>query len=138
MVKDESVEESPDPIHEWYCEKGLTENLDLVKKEFAAVNNLKPIKIFVTGPPLAGKSYFGQKLSEEYNVPHIKIRQLIDEVEKMADNLEIDSEEYNNPVGFEQEITRKVKEYQIENLGERYPNEFLCEMVQFRLNCNDC
>jgi len=50
---------------------------------------LKPIKIFITGPPLAGKSHFAKKLSEEYNIPHIKIQDLLNEIRKLDPDLEI-------------------------------------------------
>ena len=60
-----------------------------MKNEFNDVNNLKPIKIFITGPPLSGKSHFGKLLSEEYNIPHIKIKDLIDNIKKLDPQLEI-------------------------------------------------
>jgi adenylate kinase len=65
MVTDETLDFT------WHCEKGLPANIELVKNEFCKVNDLKPIKIFITGPPLSGKSHFGKQLSEEYNIPHI-------------------------------------------------------------------
>lgn len=43
----------------WHCKSGLAENIQLVKDEFAKERKLKPIKIFITGPPCSGKSFFG-------------------------------------------------------------------------------
>lgn len=59
MVTDETAEDATPAEFNWHCEKGLALNIQLVKNEFCDVNKLKPIKIFVTGPPLAGKSHFG-------------------------------------------------------------------------------
>jgi len=42
---------------------------------------LIPIKIHINGPPLSGKTYFGEKLAEHYNVPIINLKTLIPEME---------------------------------------------------------
>jgi adenylate kinase len=65
----------------WHCKAGLAENIQLVKDEFAKERKLKPIKIFITGPPCSGKSFFGKQLADHYNVPHISIGTLLDEIQ---------------------------------------------------------
>jgi len=62
---------------EWWCKMGMAANIDKVKKEFEKKRNLNPFKIFVTGPPCSGKTRFGGKLAEHYNVPHIHMERLI-------------------------------------------------------------
>jgi adenylate kinase family enzyme len=42
---------------------------------------LKPVKIFITGPPCSGKSFFGKQMADHYNVPHISIGSLLDEIQ---------------------------------------------------------
>ena len=44
----------------WHCKKGLASNIHILKQEFEKARNLKPIKVFITGPPAVGKSYFGE------------------------------------------------------------------------------
>jgi hypothetical protein len=44
----------------WHCKAGMAENIQLVKDEFAKERKLKPVKIFITGPPCSGKSFFGK------------------------------------------------------------------------------
>ena len=39
------------------------------------------MKIFITGPPGSGKSFYGKQLAENYNVPHIHVAKLVEEVE---------------------------------------------------------
>ena len=41
---------------EWHCKEGLAANIKKVAQEYCDVNNLKPIKIYVNGPPLSGKT----------------------------------------------------------------------------------
>ena len=42
----------------WHCEKGIVEDAKKLNIEFNESRNLKPVKIFVTGPPAAGKSFY--------------------------------------------------------------------------------
>lgn len=65
---------------EWHCKSGLSENIQKVKKEFEKARGLKPFKVLITGPPCSGKSFFGQQLAEHYNVPHIHMEQLLEEL----------------------------------------------------------
>jgi len=51
-----------------------------VKEEFAKERNLKPVKIFLSGPPCSGKTFFGKQLAEHYNVPHINMERLLDDL----------------------------------------------------------
>ena len=48
--------------------------------EFNLARGLKPVKVLVTGPPGSGKSYLAKQLAEYYNVPHIAIKDTIEEI----------------------------------------------------------
>ena len=65
----------------WHCKSGMAENIQLVKDEFAKERKLKPVKIFITGPPCSGKSFFGKQMADHYNVPHISIGSLLEEIQ---------------------------------------------------------
>ncbi len=129
MVADKTAEEPEEVEFSWHCEKGLAENIAKVKYEFFEKNDLKPIRIFITGPPLAGKTYFGDKLCEEYNIPHIKIKDLIIEAEHFTDAEEDE---------LAQDIHRLITEFRTHDKISRYPDEILCNIVRRRLNQNDC
>ena len=64
----------------WHCKSGLAENIQLVKEEFEKKRGLKPVKIFISGPPCSGKSFFGKQLAEHYNVPHIHMEKLLSDI----------------------------------------------------------
>ena len=51
-----------------------------MKQEFAKERNLKPVKIFISGPPCSGKTFFGKQLAEHYNVPHINMEKLLSDL----------------------------------------------------------
>jgi len=42
----------------WHCEKGILENARLLNKEFNQVRDLKPVKLFISGPPASGKTFY--------------------------------------------------------------------------------
>ena len=65
----------------WHSKAGMAENIQLVKDEFAKERKLKPVKIFISGPPCSGKSFFGKQMADHYNVPHISIGSLLDEIQ---------------------------------------------------------
>ena len=81
-----------------------------------------PIKIHINGPPLSGKTYFGEKLAEHYNVPIINLKTLIPEMEAIEPE---DSDDV--------ELFTAIK-----NTEKPYPNELLYEIVRYRLQQNDC
>jgi len=81
VLKDiEAPENSEDPEGDtkkgkfpWHCEKGIIGNIRLLNDEFNRYRGLNPVKIFVSGPPASGKSFYSGKLSHYYNIPHITV-----------------------------------------------------------------
>ena len=123
LMIQESEDEEAEPVEfPWHCEKGLAANIDKVKAEFCKITNLTPIKIFINGPPLSGKTFFGEKLAEHYNVPLINLKTLIPELEA------VELKE-----GEENELFIAIKEAK-----KPYTNELLYDMVRYRLQQNDC
>jgi adenylate kinase len=65
---------------DWLCKPGLPEKIDLVKAEFAKERNLRPVKILIMGPPCAGKSFYAEQVAQHYNIPHIHMQKLLQEL----------------------------------------------------------
>ena len=42
----------------WHSEKGLIENSLKLNVEYNTYRGLNPVKIFISGPPASGKSYY--------------------------------------------------------------------------------
>lgn len=61
----------------WHSEKGIIENIRLLNVEFNDFRGLHPVKIFITGPPASGKSYYAAKLATYYNIPHVNVKHLV-------------------------------------------------------------
>ena len=46
----------------------------MLNEEFNKFRGLNPVKVFISGPPASGKSHYGQKISEYYNIPHVTVK----------------------------------------------------------------
>ena len=56
VVKQDEEGKEEDLDFEWHSRDGLAANAKKVGQEYCDVNNLRPIKIYVNGPPLSGKT----------------------------------------------------------------------------------
>jgi hypothetical protein len=61
----EPPEDAEDPEEEakklkfpWHCEKGIIDNIRKLNIEYNEFRGLKPVKIFITGPPAGGKTTY--------------------------------------------------------------------------------
>lgn len=52
--------------------------MKMLNEEFNFFRGLFPLKILISGPPCSGKTHFASKLSEQYGIPHITIKDIID------------------------------------------------------------
>lgn len=54
------------------------ENISKLNEEFNEFRGLNPVKIFVTGPPASGKTFYSEKLANYYHIPRVHVQQLVD------------------------------------------------------------
>jgi adenylate kinase len=116
-----------------------------LNREFNLYRGLFPLKVFITGPPAAGKTHFASKLSESYGVPHVKILDLIQAALK-ADNqfgeeLRNKIEELKDTQIAEYEKTRNKKkdpELDRATLKPRLPDEYLHKIVKMHMDTAAC
>ena len=117
------------------------------------------MKIFITGPPASGKTFYAEELARYYNIPRVHVRQLVDEVFRMA---AIDEEAAGEnklindcrtkieeiKTAMEEAINEKRAEMEepedgwpdivIEDSEIRVPDELLYEVLKLKLGENDC
>lgn len=77
---------------DWWCQAGIPKNIAKLCKEFNEARNLKPNRIMLSGPPISGLSFFAEKLSRFYNTPLIRIKDVIQAVEKLGEEDELGKE----------------------------------------------
>jgi adenylate kinase len=72
---------------EWKCTQGIcSSTMKLLNDEFNFFRGLFPLKVFITGPPCSGKTFFASKLSEQYGIPHLTIQEVIDMALKLQND----------------------------------------------------
>jgi len=57
----------------WHSEQGIVENISKLNEEFNDFRGLNPVKIFVTGPPASGKTFYSEKLASYYHIPRVHV-----------------------------------------------------------------
>lgn len=60
----------------WHCKLGIVENAKALNGEFNECRLLSPVKIFITGPPASGKTFYTDKIKNYYNLPRIHVKAL--------------------------------------------------------------
>jgi hypothetical protein len=70
IVQPDDVEEPLEPIatFDWSYLQGIPKHVLELNQEFNSKWELKPIKLFITGPPAAGKTHFAKQLGEHFNI----------------------------------------------------------------------
>ncbi|KAI8897949.1 hypothetical protein BC833DRAFT_591684 [Globomyces pollinis-pini] len=62
---------------EWKYESGLIENLQTIIQEYKDARGLWALKIVMHGPPASGKSYFAQKVAQQYQIHYLEADEIV-------------------------------------------------------------
>lgn len=141
----------------WHCEKGIFENIRMLNEEFNSCRGLHPVKIFITGPPASGKSYYSERIAHYYNIPRVHAKELVNrafaltkfeegqgtelgeeikaKVEELKDAIVAKIEEERQALGDD---AGEPEEIDREKLQVRLPDELLFKVLKIRLTENDC
>uniref|UniRef100_A0A0G4FVB2 Adenylate kinase 7 n=1 Tax=Chromera velia CCMP2878 TaxID=1169474 RepID=A0A0G4FVB2_9ALVE len=122
-----------DPDFNWWSKGGIVKGIGKVAAEFCRWRGLRAIKAAIVGPPGSGKSFHAQTVAEHFNVPHLKIADIIKDFEEDPKKDE-----------WAEEVMAKKAEY-VENTKDkkgaepfRYDTITLAKIVQRRLQANVC
>ena len=63
-------------MFKWHAKKGFFKFIKDCNKEFNQKRKLKPVRIFMTGPPAVGKTFYGNTLKDYYNIPIINVNEV--------------------------------------------------------------
>lgn len=129
----------------WHCRKGISkETIQLLNEEFNFFRGLFPLKLFVTGPPSSGKTFYASKLAELYGVPHIKINDLIQMGYKLQDSfgeqIRKKAEEIKDQMVEDYNKTKKKKDPDLDRnkIVVKLPDDILHKLVKLQMNSAAC
>lgn len=57
----------------WHAKFGIRKQIRNLEKEFNTFRGLNPVKIFITGPPASGKTFYSEQLAKYYNIPRVHV-----------------------------------------------------------------
>ena len=137
---------------EWQYRDGFVENFDKIYNEFRIFRRARTVKVFITGPPGSGKTFFSQKIAENFNVPHISMETFINEqieqkhalAEECKTFLANKKEEMVAEAKDQLEKDRAKKKKNLpEKINEedyvpKLSDELLAKALEYRLNLSDC
>lgn len=81
---------------DWWCKPGIAKSMPLLCREFNEARGLKPNRIMLSGPPVSGISYFAKKLATFYNIPLIRVVDVIEAVKALGEENELAKEVMEN------------------------------------------
>ena len=73
----ESIDDYNKRKFKWHCEKGIPENMDLLRQEFNLYRGIKPIRIIVSGPPSGGKTFIAKRIANRFKISHLTIPDIV-------------------------------------------------------------
>lgn len=111
--------------------------MKMLNDEFNYFRGLFPLKVFITGPPCSGKTFFAQQLSEQYGIPHLRIKDIIDYAlsleNEFGQQLKTKIEELKDQAEADYEKTRKKKDpdFDRDSYNPRLTDDILADLVKF-------
>lgn len=118
--------------------------MKMLNDEFNFFRGLFPLKIFLTGPPAAGKTHFAQKLADMYGVPHITIQTVVNMgmqlTNEYGQKLKEKIEQLKDDAQAEYDKSKKKKDPDFDraNYNPRLPNDVLYDLMRIQLNSAGC
>lgn len=123
VVRENEEGKDEDAEFEWHCKEGLVGDIKKVAQEYCDVNNLKPIKIYINGPPLSGKTVISKELAKKYNIIHVTLKDVLSLLRNLAED---------------DWLKEEVDEFVQEHPDEDFPALLLCEGYKRALRHNAC
>ncbi|XP_061854110.1 adenylate kinase 7 isoform X3 [Colius striatus] len=135
----------------WVAEAGLLENIEQIVKEYKQSRGLLPLKVYIHGPPGAGKSTIAEELCKHYKLHHVKINDVVSEaianLEKIVAAAELDSgsvgeegedeEEEGKNVEAAHKLLATIKDNMEQNAGH-LDDQYVVKFVKDKLKSMPC
>ena len=141
---EEPKPKKPKPIRmEWHCLGGLIKDIKKINVEFNSAQDLKPITVFITGPPGSGKTYLGSQIAKYYNIPLINAKYVSEKIvgvqDPLGESIRTKLTELRDEMLEEAENNKKEgEEINPDSIKPRIPNDLMCKAFRWALSQNPC
>lgn len=130
-------------VMKWHFQTGIAKNIAELNKQFVESRGLKPVTMFITGPPASGKTHYGKLLSAYYNIPHINVVQVAREIQQQSSELgeairEKLAELKEEMIEEAERTKKKNQEIDYNKIIPRIPDDLLAEAFRWKLRFNNC
>lgn len=118
--------------------------MQMLNDEFNHFRGLFPLKVFIGGPPVSGKTHFATKLAQSYGIPHLKLLDLITEAvsnnDSISHEIKAKLEELKDIEVAAYEKTRKKKDPDLDRstLKPMLPDDMIRRIVRNKINSPAC
>ena len=128
----------------WHSENGIVGSITTLNNEFNNFRDLKPVKVFITGPPASWKKYYSKILSNIYNIPIITVLDIVEKAKnlqgELGDEIRGKLEELKTQMldDYENLPPKEKKLVDPSKLEPHVPDEFLYKVLRLKLQENVC
>lgn len=81
------IDAQKNPVIPWCSKDGFCKNILKIREEFQTYRGLSTVKVVLMGPAYSGKTKFGALIANKYQIPHITVVQLLEQVCQLQTDL---------------------------------------------------
>ncbi len=85
---DLALSTTPVPGYQPAYREGFLHHIETVVKEYKRVRNVNPLRLVLTGPPMAGKTALAARLARAYSLRHITAKDILEYAGKASPDLQ--------------------------------------------------
>ncbi|XP_067000043.2 adenylate kinase 7-like [Anabrus simplex] len=115
----------------WTSDLPFPENIQRVVSEFREVRGLKPIKIYLHGPPVSGKTTLAKMLCDRYKLHYLGIKEVIEEaIKNLKEFIERNEAKKKEEGTIREEVEDEQQEEEVEDDAEEEMKENIEEKYE--------
>ena len=125
----------------WKSKGGILLNITSLINEFKSFRGQRPLRVICTGPPVAGKTYYSDFIAQKYKLPHLKIKDILDESLNLqnafGEKIKNQLAEIKAKMVEEQEAIAKKKKGMVvdhDKIIPKFTNEMIYECYLYKIN----
>ena len=118
--------------------------MKLLNEEFNLYRGLFPLKVYIGGPPGAGKTHFAKLLAASYGIPHLTIGSMVEHAQKLNDELGeevrgmVEQLKQDELAAYEKARKKKDPDLDVSKIKVRFPDDIVHKLVKAQVGSPAC